>query len=573
MMGKGALELYSTQEELELILDRIWSTKVDQHDYGDGKTDFTEFLVAMNRIIEEHNDPNNHEVHLPDVPLDKLQTKQMKVGFGGTTWRKAEDATWILTNCGVIAVCGLLMSAVIYFRFMLVPMTMAYFLTFVLGPIIDFVSQRPLVCLGHVYCKIKKLPREQAKVEWEKKCREEKWGKRPLPHTTDIDYPYEEATGRCCHAVPPTETQGTLAELIAVGQLPFPLALTMMFLIVVFTLYTVFAFVQRDISVVMEDPIFVRNLKDVLDELFKYLERDIGVILDVNTEELLPPPCFPDNDEWVEKFPTYAQGCERMSNISAVRFEGSVDEFLVFMEPYIALANDWILTIMLCLYLLAARSGRTEYDHHRAKHAVGELSIMEKIEVMNKNYVLLKTKLSALTGVAVGIILALLSVKLWFIWGLLTFMFNFIPNVGSMVAMLLPIPIIIVDEELTLWPKLLAFFLPATVQLYVGNVLEPMVFGKSLNLTALSVLVALVLWSSIWGASPITVHRRPSARPAVCVSYASLVASHLCSSSSHLCSSSSSSSSSPHLCVYESIDRYVGRDPVGPSAGCDEDLA
>ena len=93
MMGKGALELYSTQEELELILDRIWSTKVDQHDYGDGKTDFTEFLVAMNRIIEEHNDPNNHEVHLPDVPLDKLQTKQMKVGFGGTTWRKAEDAT------------------------------------------------------------------------------------------------------------------------------------------------------------------------------------------------------------------------------------------------------------------------------------------------------------------------------------------------------------------------------------------------------------------------------------------------------------------------------------------------
>lgn len=47
---------------------------------------------------------------------------------------------------------------------------------------------------------------------------------------------------------------------------------------------------------------------------------------------------------------------------------------------YISLANDWVLTIMLCLYLLAARSGRTEYDHHRAKHAVGELSVMEKIE-------------------------------------------------------------------------------------------------------------------------------------------------------------------------------------------------
>ena len=56
---------------------------------------------------------------------------------------------------------------------------------------------------------------------------------------------------------------------------------------------------------------------------------------------------------------------------------------------------------------------------------------------MNKNYVLLKTKLSALTGGLVGLILGLLAVKLWFIWALLTFMLNFIPNVGSMIAVCL----------------------------------------------------------------------------------------------------------------------------------------
>ena len=47
--------------------------------------------------------------------------------------------------------------------------------------------------------------------------------------------------------------------------------------------------------------------------------------------------------------------------------------------------------------------------------------------------------------------------------------------------------------------KLIAIGGPAFVQLYVGNVLEPAVFGKSLNVTAISVLVALVLWGSIWG--------------------------------------------------------------------------
>ena len=91
--------------------------------------------------------------------------------------------------------------------------------------------------------------------------------------------------------------------------------------------------------------------------------------------------------------------------------------------------------------------------------------------------------------------------------------------------MLLPLPVIIVDTSLGPWEKVIGFLGPAIVQVshfliyqapacstdlltsnrlaavqgYVGNVLEPSMFGKSLNLTALSVLCALVLWSSIWG--------------------------------------------------------------------------
>lgn len=68
-----------------------------------------------------------------------------------------------------------------------------------------------------------------------------------------------------------------------------------------------------------------------------------------------------------------------------------------------------------------------------------------------------------------------------------------------MIAMCLPVPVIMVDSELSSFSKILAAALPALVQAYVGNVLEPAVFGKSLNLTALSVLVALVQWSAVWG--------------------------------------------------------------------------
>ena len=90
------LELYKDQKTLDQILAPMIS--------GTDKTekiDWPTFVDGMESIIAQHYDPSNLAVHLPDVPLKKLQEKQMKVGFGGTTWRTAANANWILTNCGV----------------------------------------------------------------------------------------------------------------------------------------------------------------------------------------------------------------------------------------------------------------------------------------------------------------------------------------------------------------------------------------------------------------------------------------------------------------------------------------
>merc|ERR1712028_276839 len=98
-----------------------------------------------------------------------------------------------------------------------------------------------------------------------------------------------------------------------------------------------------------------------------------------------------------------------------------------------------------------------------------------------------------------AIILLVLGVKLAIMFDLLSFVLNFIPNVGSMIAMFLPLPIVIVDDGLATWQKIGSFVGPGIVQGYVGNALEPMVFGKSLNMTPLSILAALVIWSAMWG--------------------------------------------------------------------------
>jgi predicted PurR-regulated permease PerM len=54
---------------------------------------------------------------------------------------------------------------------------------------------------------------------------------------------------------------------------------------------------------------------------------------------------------------------------------------------------------------------------------------------------MLKTFVSALTAAAVGSVLWILDVRLWFVWTVLTFIFNYIPNVGSAIAMFLPLSV------------------------------------------------------------------------------------------------------------------------------------
>ena len=166
---------------------------------------------------------------------------------------------------------------------------------------------------------------------------------------------------------------------------------------------------------------------------------------------------------------------------------------------FVGVINELILILLLCVYMLSTRTMRTVDDHEMEQQRPHEMTTLQRIEAAIRHYVILKAKLSALTGGLVLFILFICGVKLWLVWGVLTFVLNFIPNVGSAIAMVLPIPVILVDQTLSPGAKAAGILLPAVVQMYIGNVMEPALFGKSLNLTALSVLAALVLWSSIWG--------------------------------------------------------------------------
>lgn len=125
----------------------------------------------------------------------------------------------------------------------------------------------------------------------------------------------------------------------------------------------------------------------------------------------------------------------------------------------------------------------------------GTLSAMgRKIET----YVLIKTGISLLNGVLSYIILLLFGVDFAGFWALLVFVLNFIPYIGSPLAMLFPTVLALLQFNSFVTA---AFVLASLVgvQSFVENVIEPQVTGKSLNLSPVVMILSLATWGAIWG--------------------------------------------------------------------------
>jgi len=116
-----------------------------------------------------------------------------------------------------------------------------------------------------------------------------------------------------------------------------------------------------------------------------------------------------------------------------------------------------------------------------------------------KRYIAAKVFFSAITGILVGSILTILGVDLALVFGLFAFLLNFIPSVGSIIATLLPLPVVLVSPELSTLSIVLAIALPGAVQFTIGNVIEPKIIGDSLKIHPVVILMALIFWGMIWG--------------------------------------------------------------------------
>lgn len=124
--------------------------------------------------------------------------------------------------------------------------------------------------------------------------------------------------------------------------------------------------------------------------------------------------------------------------------------------------------------------------------------VLKSISAGLQRYIGIKTAVSLLTGTLSYAVMKPVGLDFAETWAVLVFALNFIPTLGSALAVAIPAIVALVQFE-TLPPFLIIVFGCGAIQFVIGNILDPALTGKSLNLSPLMVILSLTFWTTIWG--------------------------------------------------------------------------
>ncbi len=181
----------------------------------------------------------------------------------------------------------------------------------------------------------------------------------------------------------------------------------------------------------------------------------------------------------------------KVMNLAALLFSGIQN----------LLANSFLIMITVVFILLEAPTIPDKWraaHAHRGDHRVDQSLQRFRAAARNVNrYMAIKTLTSVLTGALIALALWLIGVDYPLLWGVMAFLLNFIPNIGSIIA---AIPVVLLAlVQLGPSAAILAAAAYLAVNTAIGNALEPRMMGNGLGLSTLVVFMSLILWGWVLG--------------------------------------------------------------------------
>jgi len=176
---------------------------------------------------------------------------------------------------------------------------------------------------------------------------------------------------------------------------------------------------------------------------------------------------------------------------SAVRFVGNT------ISEVADLLSNTLLVLLMTVFVLFEALVLPDKIRLALNEPHADLSRGIQVIRRIKAYVVVKTSTSLATGMIIGLALWLLDIDFPLLWGLIAFLFNFIPNIGSIIAAIPATLLALLQHGIGGALATMVIFI--VVNMTIGSFLEPRIMGKRMNLSPLVVFVSLLLWGWLWG--------------------------------------------------------------------------
>jgi len=164
-----------------------------------------------------------------------------------------------------------------------------------------------------------------------------------------------------------------------------------------------------------------------------------------------------------------------------------------------ALSNIMLIVFTVVFMLSDANLFKRKLAWHQQQHSVveGQLGSLSDLVVLLATYTKIKAAVSLLTGFMIWLGLSFMGIKYPVLWGLLAFLFNFIPTIGSIIAAFPVLLLAMLSLDPVLLMMIVALYL--VVNIVVGNFVEPVWMGEEVGLSTLIVFLSMVFWGWLFG--------------------------------------------------------------------------
>jgi predicted PurR-regulated permease PerM len=159
-----------------------------------------------------------------------------------------------------------------------------------------------------------------------------------------------------------------------------------------------------------------------------------------------------------------------------------------------------LMTLVYLVFVIAEKVGFPSRMEQAFGPQQGDriMIVIDSIILAIGQYIAVKTLVSVLAGLLSYGVLALFDVEFAATWGILIFVLNYIPYLGSLIAVSLPILISFVQFD-EIWKGIVIGSLLIGIQQVIGLVVEPRMAGQRLDVSPLLIVLSLAFWGVVWG--------------------------------------------------------------------------